>query len=94
MYARTSLVRKMWPLLPPPMRDGTARAALVMERLNLRKVSELYSTLGMGTMTAFLAAASAVARVAMLVAVLMAVLVAVTVAMAAAAAAVVVLAFQ
>ena len=70
----------MWPWLPPPMRDGTARAALVMERLNLRKISELNSMLGMGTMTAFLTAASAAVRVAMVVAVLMAATVATAVA--------------
>ena len=76
------------------MRDGTARAALLMERLNLRKVLDLNSTLGMGTMRVFLIAASAVVRVVMLVAVLMAATVTTVVAMAAAAVATVVSAFQ
>ena len=67
------------------MVDGRARAALVIDQLNLRKVSELYSALVIGTMTAFFVAASAAARVAMLVAVLMAAT-AVTVAAAATAA--------
>ena len=67
-------------------RDGRARTALVMERLNFRKVSELYSTLVIGTMTAFITAALAAARVAMLMAVLVAVTTAMGVAVAAAAA--------
>ena len=76
------------------MVDGRARAALVIDQLNLRKVSELYSALVIGTMTAFFVAASAAAHVAMLVAVLMAATTAMAVAVAVAAAAAVVLAFS
>ena len=62
------------------MVDGKSHAALVMERLKLRKVSELHPMLVINTMTAFFTAASTAARVAMLVAVLMTATAAMTVA--------------